>query len=130
MNSFRIMAFTRLTLESFSKALGSDLDFLPSVEIITEGETDYCGKMKLFGNDVMEYATIVLDPVNIIDLSEIDNISFEQALTETIYHEWIHFVHGLCHFDDYDLLMTHEGELWDIMISLGIHSGFITRRDI
>ena len=130
MNSFKLMAFTRMCLDSFSTALGADLDFLPSIEIITEGETDYCGRMKIYGNEVMEYATLVLDPVNITDLSEIDDISFEQALSETIYHEWIHFVHGLCHFDDYDLLMSHDGELWDIMISLGMGSGFITRRDI
>jgi len=130
MNDFKLMAFTRMCLDCFAGALGEPLEFLPSIEVIQTAKTDYCGKMMIYGNDVMEYATLALDTTNITILSEVDDISFEQALSETIYHEWIHFMHAVCHFDDYALLMCHEGELWDDMITLGMQLGFILREDI
>jgi hypothetical protein len=128
-NDFRVMGYAMQCLEAFADALGSDLAFLPSITLDRD-DKDFCGRMMIYGNDEMEHATLVLNPTNIQILSDVDDISPEQALLETVYHEWIHFVHGLIHFDNYDLLMAHDGELWDDMITAGIESGFIHRREI
>ena len=130
MNEFKIMAFTRMCLESFADAVGEALDTLPNIDIVLSDKTDYCGKMTIFGNDEMEYAHLALDMYNIRILAEVDEIDLEQAVIETVYHEWIHYVHAIAHAVNYDMMMCHDGELWDSMITIGMAKGFIHRKDI
>ena len=130
MNDFKLIAYVRMALNAFADCLGEDLNTMPSIAIVLSDDTDYCGQMVVYGNDEMEYAHLNLDMDNINRLADIDNIDKEQALLETIYHEWIHYIHAIAHADSYALMMTHEGELWDSMITIGMDNGFIHRKGI
>lgn len=107
-----------------------EIEVLPSVIAVT-GESDYCGMMVSYGESgVVERSVMVLCYDEIVNAADHDEIPLKQAIEETIYHEWIHFVHAQCFPDDYDLLMTHEGELWDNLITIGLCENWITREKI
>lgn len=107
-----------------------DFDKLPSVVAIV-GEANYCGMLVSYGEiGDIQRAVMVLCHDEIANLAVVDGIPLRQAIDETIYHEWMHFVHAMCHPDDYDLLITHKGELWDDLITIGLEEKWITRKSI
>jgi len=125
----KMASYAKQAIKAFNDVLPCGAD-LPIVMVMV-GETDYCGKM-ITGviNSAVTSAVMVLCLDEIVNAAIIDNVSIEQMTLETIYHEWIHFIHSLSYPDDMGMRVTHEGELWESMITIGMDSGFIHREAI
>ena len=94
---------------------------------------DYCGILEsTVGAEtrMLLSSKMTINYPNIISLAEIDKIPIKQALTETLYHEWLHYLHAFCFPEDYEMKMCHEGEFWEELVEVGLDMKFIIRKDI
>ena len=101
---------------------------MPQVMIIY-GESDNCGMMNIFASEHGDNITkdvMYIYPDAIEHTALVDAVSPEQMALETIFHEYIHY---FTHISGGDLYL-HDGKIWDSMITLGMHNGFISRREI
>ena len=100
----------------------------PQVMVIY-GESDNCGMMNIFatefgGNITKDVMYIYPDAIEHTAL--VDGVDSEQMALETIFHEYIHY---FIHMSGGDLFL-HGGKIWDSMVTIAMHNGFIHRREI
>jgi hypothetical protein len=112
----------RKYLASLFEAYLIPMEYVPTV-FITVHDTDYCGMF--IGNNEGNYMAIVLNYTNVCELAEIENIDLYQAIYETVFHEFIHFIQ---HLNDEPL--EHDGVLWYSMVQTGLDMGLIHREAI
>ena len=131
MTSEELYTLATTNIDTFHNYLGGEFGVLPTVEVEATEETDYCGKLPVYGyDDCVTSAQMVLNLPNITYAAEVDKVTVKQMAEETIYHEWIHFMAACAHPDDVAICLAHEGELWDDMIIVGINEGWIKREEI
>lgn len=108
-----------------------DVNPIDKITVNSVTTAEYCGCMHTETTDYeVVKSKLILNYPQIANLADYYDIPFVQALDETLYHEWIHYIHAVCTPDNYDLMMCHEGELWDDMITIGIDMNFIKRKEI
>ena len=125
----KLVRYAHQAIKAYSDVMAYDT---PSPQVMaTVGETDYCGKMISWTLDGSILRSVMVLNLESIKESAInDNVSIEQMTLETLYHEWIHFIHSIEFPDSDDLRGTHSGDMWDCLIDIGLDNGFIHRRNI
>ena len=81
----------------------------------------------------LERIRIVLYLDDIKDSAEYEGMDEEVYLNESIYHELIHAIHAVVYngqADMYDQVMSHEGKLWNDLVTIGLSEEIITREAI
>ncbi len=123
----KMIEYAKLCIVAYSDV--TELDILPT-PLMVYGETDYCGMLVSYGGETLARTYMILHFDNIVALAEHENIDLEQAVLETIFHEWIHHVQAVCHFGDIENMESHSNDLWKRMITIGMDQGFIHRENI